>query len=36
MGVKITPEFESKLHFTGFILLIILIVIVTISDISRL
>jgi regulator of sigma E protease len=36
MGVKITPEFESKLHFTGFIILIILIVIVTISDISRL
>jgi len=36
MGVRITPEFESKLHFTGFVLLIILIVIVTISDISRL
>jgi regulator of sigma E protease len=36
LGVKITPEKEALAHWIGFALLIILIIIVTISDISRL
>ena len=36
LGLKITPENEAKAHMVGFILLMVLIVIVTISDISRL
>jgi len=36
LGVKIDPEKEKIAHIAGFVLLIILIVIVTISDISRL
>ena len=36
LGVKIDPEKEKIAHVAGFVLLIILIVIVTISDISRL
>ena len=36
LGVKITPEKERIAHIVGFVFLIILIVIVTISDITRL
>lgn len=36
LGVKITPQREAKIHWFGFALLILLIVIVTISDIIRL
>lgn len=36
MGVKITPEREARIHWFGFILLILLVIIVTISDIIRL
>jgi regulator of sigma E protease len=36
LGIKITPEREAKIHWIGFILLIILVVIVTVSDIIRL
>ena len=36
LGVKITPEKERIAHIAGFVFLIILIVIVTISDITRL
>lgn len=36
MGLKITPEREALIHWLGFGFLIILVVIITISDISRL
>jgi hypothetical protein len=36
LGVKISPEKEALAHWIGFGLLIILIIIVTISDITRL
>jgi regulator of sigma E protease len=36
LGVKISPRREALVHWVGFIILILLVVIVTISDISRL
>lgn len=36
LGVKISPQREALVHWGGFIVLILLVIIVTISDISRL
>jgi len=36
LGVKISPQREALVHWAGFIILILLVIIVTISDISRL
>ncbi len=36
LGVKISPQREALVHWAGFIVLILLVIIVTISDISRL
>jgi regulator of sigma E protease len=36
LGVKISPQREALVHWAGFILLMLLVIIVTISDISRL
>jgi membrane-associated protease RseP (regulator of RpoE activity) len=36
LGLRITPEKEAIAHWAGFAFLIVLVIIVTISDISRL
>lgn len=36
LGVKISPAREALVHWAGFVALIVLVIIITISDISRL